>query len=197
MTELINFIADRWLEIAGVVCGILYLVLIIRENIWCWVFGIACSLITVFVFLETKLYLEAGLNVYYVLAGIYGWYYWHKHKLKNTESPPVVEWKIFPHIINIAFCFVITIGVGRLMHLYTDSPRPYIDSAMTVFGISATVLEARKVLSAWIYWFVLNGFSIWLQYDRQIYFYATLSVFYTIMCIKGYREWRKSYLLAK
>lgn len=197
LQEVFSFLWKNWLEVAGVICGVLYLVLIIKENIWCWIFGILSSLITVFIYFETKLYLEAVLNVYYILAGLYGWYYWNRNKLKNTDSPPVVEYGIKAHLVNILLCTIITIGVGHLMDIYTDSPRPYIDTAMTVFGVSATVLEARKVLSAWIYWFVLNGCSIWLQVDRQLYFYAALSVFFTGMCIKGYIEWRKSYIAVR
>ena len=193
MNIIIEFLQQRWLEIAGVICGLLYLILMIKENIWCWIFGIIGSLITVFVFFETKLYLEAGLNVYYVLAGFYGWYFWKKNQMQEKETPPVVEWRPNAHVINIVLCALVTLLVGRLMHMHTDSPRPYIDSAMAIFGISATILEARKVLSGWIYWFFINGFSIWLQFDREIYFYALLSVFYTVMCVKGYLEWKKSY----
>lgn len=188
-----SFLLERWLELSGVVCGLLYLILMIKENIWCWVFGILGSAITVIVFIETRLYLEAGLNVYYVLAGVYGWFFWATHKKGGASSPPVTEWKKNIHIINIFLCLTISIVIGSFMQRYTDSPRPYIDAAMTIFGISATILEARKILSTWIFWFLINGFSIWLQYDREIYFYAALSVFYTFMCIKGYVEWRKSF----
>lgn len=194
MNIVLEFLQFRWLEILGVICGLLYILLLIKENIWCWIFGIIGSLITVIIFFESKLYLESILNAYYVLAGIYGWYFWNMYKNKSTNSPPVIEWKYQSHIINILLCVILTIAVGKMMSLYTDSPRPYIDTAMAVFGISATILEARKVLSAWIYWFVINGFSIWLQYDRHIYFYALLSVFYTFMSVKGYIEWRKSYI---
>ncbi len=190
---MIEYLQQTWLEIAGVICGLLYLVLMIKENIWCWIFGIVGSLITVIVFFETKLYLEAGLNAYYVLAGFYGWYFWKQNRAGGKKTPPVVEWKALAHILNIIICTLAILLIGNFMANYTDSPRPYFDTSITVFGISATILEARKILSGWIYWFFINGFSIWLQYDREIYFYALLSAFYTVMCIKGYMEWRKSY----
>ena len=190
-TDIFHFIQSRWLEITGVICGILYLILMIKENIWCWLFGIVGSLITVYVFFETKLYLEAILNVYYVLAGFYGWYFWYYNKAAEKESPQVIEWKTGAHIINITICILVVLLAGNFMANYTDSPRPYMDTIIAIFGVSATILEARKVLSGWIYWFFINGFSIWLQFDREIYFYSALSLVYTILCIKGYMEWKK------
>lgn len=183
----------KLLEIAAVICGILYLLLIIRENIWCWLFGILSSAITVFLFIEYKLYLEAGLNFYYVIAGIYGWIYWAGHQTPSHRTP-VTEWLPRYHIFAIAAGALLTVLLGRFMNEYTDSPRPFVDAGLTIFSFIATYLEARKVLSTWYYWFMLNGVSVWLQFDRGLYFYSALSVFYTFMCIKGYLEWRKSHL---
>lgn len=78
------------------------------------------------------------------------------------------------------------------MQLHTDSPRPYFDASLTVFGFSATILEARKILSAWIYWFIINGASIVLMIDRKMPLYAGLSLVMTLLCIKGYLDWKKS-----
>lgn len=183
------------LEFIGLIVGLLYLILIIKENIWCWIFGIIGSLITVFLYFHTKLYLESILNAYYILAGFYGWWYWNKTKKKNAEKAvvPVVTWKRNYHIANIVSCLAIAAGVGYLMQQHTDSPRPYIDAAMAIFSFSATYLEARKVLSAWIYWFIINGASIALQFDRGLHLYMYLSIIYTIMSIVGYLQWKKTY----
>lgn len=180
------------LELIGLFVGAMYLVLIISESIWCWIFGIIGSAITVFLYFHTKLYLESVLNIYYIWAGFYGWWYWDKTKKENA-TVPVVTWQPNYHLVNIALCLLVSIGVGYLMHHYTDSPRPYIDAAMAVFSFSATYLEARKVLSAWIYWFLLNGASIALQFDRGLHLYMYLSIVYTVMSIVGYFKWKKSY----
>lgn len=183
----------KLLEYIGLVVGLLYLVLIIKENIWCWIFGIIGSLITVFLYFHTKLYLESILNVYYIWAGFYGWWYWKKEKNTTKANVSVVVWKITYHIVNIIICSAATVIIGFLMKKYTDSPRPFIDSAMAVFSFSATYLEARKVLSAWTYWFILNAGSIALQFDRGLNIYAILSIVYTIMSIVGYFQWKKTY----
>lgn len=179
------------LEIISIVCGIFYLILLIRENIWCWIFGIAASTITIILYVEVTLYLEAGLNFFYILAGIYGWIYWHRNRGVNNNTP-VIDWPISYHLINIIIGIMLSFALGYIMHQYTDSQRPYIDASITVFSLSATYLEARKVLSTWYYWFILNAFSVGLMIDRELYFFAILSVFYTVMCIVGYLKWRET-----
>lgn len=181
------------LEIIGVICGIIYLLLIIRENIWCWLFGILASAITIFLYIEFKLYLEAGLNGYYVLAGIYGWIFWSR---KGDRKLPVSEWRLPWHALTLIGGAALSLLLGRIMDQYTDSPRPFMDALLAIFSFVATFMEARKILSTWYYWFAINGLSVWLQADRGLYYYAFLSVFYTIMCVKGYLEWRKNTLPA-
>lgn len=179
------------LEIISVIFGIFYLLLMIKENIWCWIFGILSSAITIYLYIHVTLYLEAGLNFYYILAGFYGWVYWYKHRSQNKNTP-VTEWLPRYHVVNILIGVVLSLILGYLMHQFTDSHRPYIDASITVFSFSATYLEARKVLSTWYYWFLLNAFSIGLMIDRELYFFAILSLFYTGMCIIGFKQWRKT-----
>lgn len=183
------------LEIIGVVTGLAYLLLIIRQNIWCWLFGIIGSAITVFLYYYGKLYLESILNVYYVWAGFYGWYFWKKKgKISADAVVPVVEWNLRQHLFAFAIAVLLSWALSGVMQRYTDSPRPHLDTILAIFSFLATFMEARKVLSTWIYWFVINGISIWLQADRGFHFYAWLSVVYTVMCIPAYYSWKKSYV---
>ena len=47
------------IEILSVVFNLIYLVLLIKENIWCWPNGIIASILSVYLFVEAKLYSEA------------------------------------------------------------------------------------------------------------------------------------------
>lgn len=188
----------RIIEICSVVSGLLYIILMIRQNIWCWIFGIISSGLYILSCFHAKIYLEAGLNFYYVVVGFYGWHHWLQKgkKQENKQEPaqiPVTEWKIIAHAVNLTICVILTLILGRIMHQMTDSVRPYFDATVTVFAFSATILEARKILSAWIYWFFINGAAMILMIDRGMPIYALLSAVTTILCVKGYSDWRKSY----
>jgi nicotinamide mononucleotide transporter len=188
------------LEIVSVIFGIIYLVLMVRENIWCWLFGILASAITVYLYVEVTLYLEAGLNFYYILAGVYGWIYWNTHRKKvgqENSFVPILTWKPNYHVLAVLICGAIGLLLGYVMDTYSDSERPYIDALITTFSFLATYLEAKKVLSTWYYWAILNAGSIFLNADRGLYFFAALSIFYTIMSIQGFKRWNASLQLQR
>src|SRR5690606_41965166 len=98
---------NTFLEIISVIFGIIYLVLMVRENIWCWLFGILASAITVYLYVEVTLYLEAGLNFYYILAGFYCWMFWSSYRKKivaENSFVAILSWKTAFHIILVLTC---------------------------------------------------------------------------------------------
>ena len=180
-------------QIVSTICLFLYVILMTRQNVWCWIFGILSSAFYIISCIHTKLYLEGILNFYYVIVGFYGWYLWlHKNKDGETKTLQIGEWRAFAHIANIFVCAALTFLLGRMEQKYTTSPRPFFDAAMTVFSFSATILEARKILSAWIYWFVIDGAGIALMIDRDMKIYALQNAVLTALCVKGYLDWRKN-----
>lgn len=146
--------------------------------------------------------MEALLNVYYVGAACYGWYYWSKMKNKGiqtgeTAKAPVKLWSWQLHVLTFLGTAATAVGLGYLMKTYTDSPRPFLDAPLAAFSFLATFMEARKVFTCWVYWFVVNVGLVILQIDREIYLYAGLSSFFVIMSVPGFIRWRRSYLAQK
>lgn len=185
----------KLLEYIGVGLWVVYLVLAVQEKIACWIFGILASLITIVNFYHSKIYSEAIVNIYYVLAAIYGWYYWNKLKKANQSARvPVQIWSWQKHIAFYISTAVVAYTWGTIMHRHTDSPRPYIDAATASFSFLTTYMEAQKVLTTWLNWFVINICLVYLQIDRGIPVYAALSAFFALMSIRGFFRWRKSYL---
>ena len=188
----------RLLEWIGVGLWIVYLVLAVQENIACWLFGILASLATIVNFYHSKIYSEAIVNVYYVLAAMYGWYYWHKQKKNNKQAKvPVQVWSVQKHVVFYLATAVVAVTWGTVMHRHTDSPRPYMDATTASFSFLTTFMEARKVLTTWVNWCVINICLVYLQMDRHIPVYAGLSAFFAAMSIRGFYRWRKSYLEGK
>ncbi len=190
------------LEIIGVAFWVTYLLLLVRENIWCWIFGIMASIITVVMFYHSKIYMEALLNVYYVGVGCYGWYYWATaRKTKGSEpdrdKAPVALWGWQLHLATFIAAAALGTGLGFLMLRLTDAPRPFLDASLAAFSFLATIMQARKVFTCWLYWIVINCCLVGLQIDRDIYFYAILSGFYAVMSVSGFWRWRKSFLAQK
>lgn len=83
------------LEYFGVLTGLLYLFLEIRQHRAMWVVGFLTSLVYVFVFFFSKIYADMGLNIYYVAISIYGFWQWTRRRevetAQNGEAAPSQE----------------------------------------------------------------------------------------------------------
>ncbi|NVK03253.1 MAG: nicotinamide mononucleotide transporter [Flavobacteriia bacterium] len=187
-----DFIIDiSWSEALGAILNLAFLILLIRRSVYCWPFGILGSGISIVAYIDAGLYSEAILYGFYVLIGIYGWYQWDKHSDSHKQIKPI-QWGIKQHLIAIAVAFAGMLGLGWFFSDAEGVSRPYEDAFSTSFAFVASYLEAKQVLSGWIYWIVLNGFSVWLNNDRGLVAFAFLAVINTIMSVYGYYSWIKS-----
>jgi nicotinamide mononucleotide transporter len=180
----------RSIEIIGGVSSIVYSLLLMREKRIGWFFGIASSLLGIVLFFETKIYAQALISVYYAGVGVYGWFYWKKAEQRNEH---IHIWGVKQHLLMIVCFTILSLGSAFLFATYTDSQSPYLDSFLTLFGVLASIKEARKVLTSWVYWFAINAFSVILYFNQHLYFYAATMILYAIICIPGYLNWLKIY----
>ncbi len=186
-----EFSLDLFLEISAVVLGFVYLILMIKENILCWFFGIASSFISIFLFIRTGLYSESILYVYYVVIGFYGYNLWRKGAKGN--GLPVTRMKALSYPIWIGIGIVCSFGLGYFFSQTTDAVSPYFDSTTTIFSFIASYLEAKKKLEGWLFWIVINFATIALYWGRDLNFYTILTVVYFVFSIVGYIQWKKSF----
>jgi nicotinamide mononucleotide transporter len=193
MSELLGQLLE-WspLEAAAVVAAILYLLLAIRENIWCWLFAGISTVIYVYLFAEARLYMESGLNAFYFAMAVYGFSVWHRGRTPDRQLP-VTVWPVAVHVWAIAVIVTASFVSGNLLEQFTDAQFPYIDSLTTWSAIWATFLVARKVLENWWYWLVIDIASIFIYWSRDLELTALLFVIYVIMIPFGLISWTRSY----
>ena len=180
------------IEIVAVAAGLAYVVFLMKENIWCWLFGIVSSALSIWLFFSAKLYAELVLYVYYVAMGFYGWYHWSQYE-KEDNSLAISELSIKSTVLTILIGIVGSLSLSFLFQKFTDAARPLIDSFTTIFAFLATYLQTQKVLSNWLYWIGINGLSIWLYYDRGLFVYAGLMFVYFVLSILGFKDWYKKF----
>ena len=75
MTEVLEqflneLLASSALEIMAVSLALAYLILAVRENIWCWAAAAASTMIYLYLFFGVTLYAESALQVYLSLIHI-------------------------------------------------------------------------------------------------------------------------------
>lgn len=180
------------LEALAVVTAIGYLVLAIRENIWCWLCAAISTTIYVWLFVDAKLYMESLLNLFYLAMAGYGFWMWRYGAGKDRELP-VTAWPLGRHALAAAGIVILSLASGALLERYSDAAYPYLDSGTTWAAVWTTFLVARKVLENWWYWLVIDSVSIWLYWDRELPLTACLFAFYVILIPFGLWQWTRSY----
>jgi nicotinamide mononucleotide transporter len=174
------------------VLAIAYLLLAIRQNIWCWFCAGVSTAIYVYLFLDARLYMESLLNVFYFAMAIYGWQVWYSGRAGNAELP-VSVWPVSVHAIALLVITVFSLSSGWMLEHHTDAAFPYIDSMTTWSAIWATFLVARKVLENWWYWLVIDTVSVLVYWARDLQLTSLLFVIYVILVPIGLLNWTRSY----
>lgn len=185
-----------WIEIVAVVFNLAYVVLAAKEHIACWIFGILGSLLSIWLFVDAKLYAESVLFSYYVIMGVYGWVAWTKGRTSNDKLE-VMEGSVKLNVGLMVGGYLGTFVLFWILRTFTDAEMPLLDSFTTVFSFIATWMVAKRLLENWIYWIVIDALSVYLYLSRDLYIYTGLTFVYTFLAIYGYIEWRKDVNIKK
>jgi len=179
-------------ELIAVLFAIAYLLLAIRQNIWCWLCAGISTAIYIWLFIGARLYMESALNGFYFAMAIYGWTVWTSGRSDGHERP-VTLWRWQTHVTAIAVIVAASLLTGYFLGEYTDAVFPYVDSLTTWSAIWATFLVARKVLENWWYWLVIDTVSIVIYWLRDLQLTSLLFVVYVVMIPFGIVSWTRSY----
>ncbi len=179
------------LDIIGTSLGLLYLYLELKENILMWIVGAIMPAIYIVVLFQAGIYADCAMEVYYFLAGLYGFFYWWKGKGKD-KKPLVISHAPAKLLLLLgAITSVLWLAVWAFLHFLTDSRVPVIDALTTSLSIVALWMLSRKYIEQWWVWFVVDIFSSALYIYKGIYGRAFLYAIYTAMAVYGYFVWRK------
>lgn len=195
--ELLAFVRDLPpLEALGVLFSVLYLVLAVRESLWCWPAAFIASVLSIVVLYEARLYSESALNLFYAAMAVYGWYQWrfgHRAHESARAGLRIATWPWRVHAIAISGCLAVAVAVGAVMSGYTAAAFPYLDAFVTVSSVLTTYMVARKILENWVYWLVIDSLSLYLYVARGLNGYAVLFALYLVLVVIGWYRWQRDW----
>ncbi len=178
------------IELLAVVLSILYVIFASQLNIFSWFFAFGSSLIYSYIFINSKLYFDAVLNFYYVIMAVYGFLNWRNVSPQNPDY--VTRLKPSTILMNVIWGLYVTAFLGQFARKFTDADFAFSDAFTTVFAFIATYYLARKKLQAWIYFIVVDAFSVFIYFKKDLLLTAGLFVFFTIYAYIGYINWKKN-----
>lgn len=182
------------LQIAGVILGLLYLYLEMKANLWLWVVGIIMPVVHGVLYFKSGLYADFGMQMYYVLAGIWGFAAWLSPTEGRKKDPsggicrtPLRLWPVLA-AVSATLCCALFLFLDRL----TDSTVPFWDALSTALSIVAMWMLSRKYIEQWFVWMAVDAIAVGLYFYKDIPLTAGLYLLYTALAVAGYRRWSKA-----
>ncbi|MDX1391348.1 MAG: nicotinamide riboside transporter PnuC [Rheinheimera sp.] len=199
MNELLAQAIAQWqlmhsIELVATLLALAYVVLALKQSLWCWPAALLSTLLFTHIMWQSALLSDALLQLYYAGMALYGWWRWQQLRQQSPKAQgPVFEWRWQRHALLIVITALAGWLLGLFMANYTHADFAYLDAQTTVFSIVATLLVARKLVSNWLYWVVIDAVSIYVYAQKHLYFLTALFMLYTVIAIAGYFIWRSHY----
>lgn len=184
------------LEATAVFFGLLSVWYSRLENILVFPTGIISVLIYVYICFGAKLYADVGINAYYFIMSIYGWYLWAR-KDSNNNFLPITTNSTKEWITSIATLISSFILIAYSLINFTDSDVPYWDALTTSMAFVAMLLMAKKKIENWIAWIFTNLLSIPLYFYKGLLLTSFQFLIFLILAIMGFTRWRRELSIQK
>lgn len=186
-----------FVELIGTFFGFISVFLASRANILTWPAGIINEAAFFILFYQVQLYSDMYLQIYFFGLTIYGWYYWNKQGEERSVSVLSAKWRIYLLLtVSVATIFsgLLISQVHELLPAFFSKPAayPYWDAFTTVSSIIAAILLSRKIIENWILWILVDIVSVVLYTYKGIYVVAIEYMFFLIICVFGFHNWRKT-----
>lgn len=182
---------QTWLEIAGVITGLVCVYLAAINNIWNWPIAIISVGIYIFIFYDKHLFADTGLQVYFMAMNFYGWYHWSRRPLEGDKSPVLLITKK-EVLLSVIAVVIFTFILGSLLK-YTSASYPFVDSFCTACSLVAQVFLARKVLENWLIWIFVDIIYVGVYIFKGLDLTAVMYAIYVGIALLGYTDWKKDY----
>jgi len=201
-----NLQATTWLEIVAVIFGLLSVWYAKKADILVYPTGIVSVLIYVYILIEPKLYADMGINFFYFLMSVYGWYMWTRKGPQKKVIP--IRWntknqQLMGIMAVIVFFFVI-LGILWLFnrddqeylntYVFFDGLKlMHVDSFTTSIFLVGMLFMALKRIENWIYWIIGDIVSVPLYFMKGLVFTSFQYLVFLAIAIAGLLAWIKIY----
>jgi nicotinamide mononucleotide transporter len=180
-----------WAEVLGFATGLVNVGLLVRQHILNWPLGILNVLLLMVVFWSAGLYADAGLQIVYVVLGLYGWWAWLYGGARRSRL--VVRTTTRPEWLGLAVAGVLlTAGLWLFLDRLTSSTVPLADAVTTALSLLATYGQTRKLVENWWLWIAADLIYIPLYGYKDLWLTAILYVAFLVLCVLGLRAWRRA-----
>ena len=176
------------IEWVAAALGVINISLLIFRSVWNYPFGIAMVALYTFIFFEKRLYAESGLQIFFILAQLWGWYLWVKVEGEDDRVP--VRWlSNLGRAVWFTVTAAVSLNLGWVMHQFTNAAMPYADAGIAGASVAAQILLAYRRIENWVLWIAIDVAAIGLYINRELYPTAGLYGGFLVLSLIGLKEW--------
>lgn len=187
-----------YVELIGTLSGLICVSLATKKNILTWPIGIINVIFFFAIFYQVQLYSDMFLQVFFGISSIYGWIVWKKEENAEIQVCTLSNKARLNLLVLIILSFL---GLGYFIsHLHQILPNlfpinasyPYADAFIAIASVIATILMAKKYLECWISWVLIDVFSVYIYWLKEIIFISIEYGIFLMLAASGFVMWSKS-----
>jgi nicotinamide mononucleotide transporter len=187
--------AVTWLEVLAFALALANITCNVFEIHWGWPLTIVASALYAWLFYVSKLYGESGVNVFFAIAAVWGWWQWLRGRRADSTAPlAIARLDQTGLLLATAAWGVLWLVCALLLRGITDSDVPWADGFVTSGSIVGTVLLGRKFIENWPLWLIVNAASVALFAYKGLQLTVVLYVIFFLLAVWGWRTWQRRLL---
>lgn len=179
------------LEIIGVAVGVLYLYWEYRADKLLWLAGVVMPAIYIFVYFDSGFYADAGINIYYLVASVWGLCYWLRGRTKGGKTLQISHTPRRFWVPLVVVALALWAGLWVLLEWATDSTVAAGDSFTTALSVVGLWMLAKKYVEQWWVWVSVDVVCTVLYLQKGLAPTGILYGLYAVVSVFGWRAWRK------
>ncbi len=176
-------------ELTAVISGLVSVWLVKKENVWAFPIGGVSVLLSAYIYFAGNIYANAGINLFYFIMNIYGWYNWlrktgeDKHLMITSCSRKEMQ----VYAVFIIFMFL---ALWYILRKMADNQYAVYDAFTSSLYVIAMWLMARKKIQHWPLWIIGDVVMVMLCIFLKWYFLGFQYLVYTVIAALGWMEWK-------
>ncbi|MBS0376388.1 MAG: nicotinamide mononucleotide transporter [Proteobacteria bacterium] len=174
-------------EAAGAILGFVYVLLAIRQHRAAWLASFASTALYLVIFARAGLGMQAGLQVFFLAAAVYGWFAWRGGG--GGDALPVTRVGARSQLAGAAVVLLATALSLRASAAGAITARETLDALTTWASVYATWLATRKHLESWAWWVVIDVLIAVLCWRERLYPSMMLYALFVGLALWGWRSW--------
>jgi nicotinamide mononucleotide transporter len=176
-------------EVFGFATGLLCVWLTVWKNIWNFPIGILNCALLFFLFWEGRLFADASLQILFIALGLHGWWQWTHGRINHVVTVSSLSTK---ELLTTLISTVALTGTLFVILTMAKGSIPIFDGLITALSLVAQYLLNQRKIESWFFWIAVDVISIPVYAYKGLYLIAILYGIFLVLCVLGYREWRRT-----